>query len=138
MVASALGCMRRNQTVRSTLTLGSIVVARCSSASGSLVQIANGRWVTDMTTFAYLADVFVLPPYQGTGLGKWFVANVLMRAFGTKSFDHARAESGGGPPPHIKDPIMRLILHTSTAITLYERYAEFEVIPHGEYMVLQI
>lgn len=122
-----------------TLTLGSIVVARCPiRVSGSLVQIANGRWVTDMTTFAYLADVFVLPSYQGTGIGKWFVANVLMRVFDTENVDHARAESGGGPRPHIKYPIMRLILHTSTAVTLYERYAEFEVIPDGEYMVLQI
>ena len=125
--------------VRSTLILSSIMVAECSiCAPGSLLQIANGRWVTDMTTFAYLADVFVLPSYQGTGLGKWFVTNVLMRAFDAQNFDHARAEVGGGPRPHLKDLSMSLILHTSTAVTLYERYADFEVIPDSEYMVLQI
>jgi hypothetical protein len=41
-----------------------------SYSSGSLLQIANGCWVTNMTTFAYLADVFVLLSYQGTGLGE--------------------------------------------------------------------
>ena len=122
--------------VRRTLILGSMVVARCSiCASGSLVQIANGRWVTDTTTFAYLADVFVLPSYQGTGLGKWFVTNVLMRAFDAENVDDGM---GGGPRPHLKDLSMSLILHTSTAVTLYERYADFEVIPDSEYMVLQI
>ena len=48
------------------------------------VQLANGRWVADMTTFAYLVDGFVPPSYQSTGLGKWFVADVLMRAFDTE------------------------------------------------------
>jgi len=105
---------------------------------GSLLQIANGRWVTDMTTFTYLADVFVLPSYQGNGLGKWFVTNVLVRAFDTQNTDHESAESGGRPHPHIKDVTIRLMLRTSTATTLYERYAEFEVTPDGEYMVLEI
>jgi len=139
MAAHALGCMRRGQMVCSTLALGSTVMAGCSSrGSGSLLQIANGRWVTDMTTFAYLADVFVLPSYQGNGLGKWFVTNVLVRAFDTQNTDHQSAESGGRPHPYIKGATMRLVLHTATATTLYERYAEFEVIPDGEYVVLQI
>lgn len=40
-------------------------------------QIGFARVVTDYTTFAYLADVFVLPAYQGHGLGVWLVACVM-------------------------------------------------------------
>ncbi len=40
-------------------------------------QIGFARAVTDYTTFAYLADVFILDAYQGRGLGKWLVASVL-------------------------------------------------------------
>ena len=45
------------------------------SGNGGLAGFA--RAVTDHTTFAYLADVFVLPDHQGHGLGKWLVATVL-------------------------------------------------------------
>lgn len=40
-------------------------------------QIGFGRAVTDRATFAYLADVFVVPAYRGSGLGKWLVSCVL-------------------------------------------------------------
>lgn len=36
-------------------------------------QIGFARVVTDFATFAYLADVFVLPAYRGQGLGVWLV-----------------------------------------------------------------
>ena len=36
-------------------------------------QIAFGRAITDRSTFAYLADVFVLEEYRGQGMGKWLV-----------------------------------------------------------------
>ena len=36
-------------------------------------QIGFGRAVTDRSTFAYLADVFILEEYRGRGLGKWLV-----------------------------------------------------------------
>ncbi|CAG7948968.1 unnamed protein product [Penicillium nalgiovense] len=39
-------------------------------------QIGLARMVTDGCTFAYLSDVYVLPQYQGSGLGKWLVACV--------------------------------------------------------------
>jgi len=41
------------------------------------VQIGFARVVTDHATFAYLADVFVLAPERGKGLGRWLVATVL-------------------------------------------------------------
>lgn len=40
-------------------------------------QIGFGRAVTDQATFAYLADVFVVPEHRGRGLGKWLVSCAL-------------------------------------------------------------
>jgi len=40
-------------------------------------QVGFARVVTDFATFAYLADVFVLRPYRGQGLGKWLIACIL-------------------------------------------------------------
>lgn len=40
-------------------------------------QIGFARVVTDLSTFAYLGDVFVLPEHQGRGLGKFLMEAVL-------------------------------------------------------------
>jgi GNAT superfamily N-acetyltransferase len=40
-------------------------------------QIGFARFVTDGATFAYLADVFVLPAHRGQGLAKWLVGTAL-------------------------------------------------------------
>ena len=40
-------------------------------------QVGFGRAVTDRATFAYLADVFVVPAFRGRGLGKWLVSCIL-------------------------------------------------------------
>ncbi|CDY76942.1 Histone acetyltransferase HPA2 and related acetyltransferases [Caballeronia glathei] len=40
-------------------------------------QIGYARMITDCATFAYLADVFVLPEHQGRGLGTWLLECVL-------------------------------------------------------------
>jgi GNAT superfamily N-acetyltransferase len=40
-------------------------------------QIGFARAVTDRATFAYLADVFVLPEERGTGLGKWLIQVII-------------------------------------------------------------
>jgi GNAT superfamily N-acetyltransferase len=45
--------------------------------SGPVVQVGFARVISDYTTFAYLADVFILPAYQGQGLGKWLVSTIL-------------------------------------------------------------
>jgi len=40
-------------------------------------QVGFARVVTDYSTFAYLADVFVLEAHRGRGLGVWLVETVL-------------------------------------------------------------
>jgi GNAT superfamily N-acetyltransferase len=41
------------------------------------MQIGFARFVTDGATFAYLADVVVLPDYRGQGLATWLVGTAL-------------------------------------------------------------
>lgn len=40
-------------------------------------QVGFARLVTDRSTFAFLADVFVLPSHRGRGLARWLCATVL-------------------------------------------------------------
>lgn len=40
-------------------------------------QIAFARVITDKTTFAYLADVFVIENYRGKGISKKFIEFIL-------------------------------------------------------------
>lgn len=40
-------------------------------------QIGFGRAITDRATFAYLADIFILPEFRGRGLGKWLISCFL-------------------------------------------------------------
>ena len=39
-------------------------------------QVGFARCVTDRATFAYLADVFVLPSHRGRGLSKWLMRSI--------------------------------------------------------------
>ncbi|HTQ01582.1 MAG TPA: GNAT family N-acetyltransferase [Casimicrobiaceae bacterium] len=41
------------------------------------LQVGFARFVTDRATFAYLADVFVLPPHRRQGLATWLVGTAL-------------------------------------------------------------
>ena len=40
-------------------------------------QVGFARVVSDQATFAYIADVFVLPAFRGIGLSKWLVQTIL-------------------------------------------------------------
>ena len=42
-------------------------------SGAALVQAGFARAITDYATFAYLADVFVLPEHRGDGLGVWLI-----------------------------------------------------------------
>jgi GNAT superfamily N-acetyltransferase len=65
-------------------------------------QIGFARVVTDRATFAYLADVFVLPEHRGGGLGRWLVESVMAH-------------------PDLQG-LRRFLLATRDAHRLYERF----------------
>jgi len=66
------------------------------------IQVGFARVVTDKATFAYLADVFVLPAHRGKGLSKWMV-----------SFIHDHPELQG---------LRRWLLGTRDAHGLYRQF----------------
>lgn len=72
------------------------------STQGPDQQVGFARVVTDYATFAFLADVFILPAHRGLGLGKRLVAAVM-----------AHPELQG---------LRRWILATQDAHDLYERF----------------
>jgi GNAT superfamily N-acetyltransferase len=65
-------------------------------------QVGFARVITDRATFAYLADVFVLPEHRGHGLGAWLVEAIV-----------AHPELQG---------LRRWMLATRDAHGLYERF----------------
>lgn len=65
-------------------------------------QIGFARVVTDYATFAWLADVFVLPEFRGQALGKWLIGVV-------------------GAHPELQG-LRRWILATKDAHRLYAQY----------------
>jgi GNAT superfamily N-acetyltransferase len=44
---------------------------------GAPVQIGLARVITDRATFAYVADVFILPAWRGRGLSKWLMEVIV-------------------------------------------------------------
>jgi GNAT superfamily N-acetyltransferase len=74
-------------------------------------QVGFARVVTDYATFAYLGDVFVLPEYQGNGLGKFLMKTILEQ-------------------PDLQG-FRRWILATKDAHGLYEKF-EFAAFRHPE------
>lgn len=49
----------------------------CSGHLDGIGQVAFARAVTDQATFAYLADVFVLPQHHGKGFGRAVVEALM-------------------------------------------------------------
>ena len=45
----------------------------CFGMYHAKAQVGFARVITDRATFAYLADVFVLPAFRGRGLSKWLM-----------------------------------------------------------------
>ena len=70
-------------------------------------QVGFVRVVTDYATFAYLADVFVLEPHRGQGLGTWMMEVV---------FSHPELQG-----------LRRWMLATRDAHGLYRKYGFTEL-----------
>ena len=65
-------------------------------------QVGFARIVTDYATFAWVADVFLLPEHRGRGLGKWLMEVIVA---------HPRLQG-----------FRRWVLSTKDAHGLYERF----------------
>jgi GNAT superfamily N-acetyltransferase len=70
-------------------------------------QAGFGRMVTDITRFAWMSDVYILPVHRGNSLGKWLVETIVN--------DPALAS------------VTRIMLSTNDAHSLYHRFG-FKVI----------
>lgn len=70
-------------------------------------QVAFGRAITDLSSFGYLRDIFVLPSYRGRGYGKELVEAILAK------LDH--------------EGVAALMLATQDAHSLYRKVG-FEVV----------
>jgi GNAT superfamily N-acetyltransferase len=60
-----------------TVVAMSIEDSLCFSLFDGTRQVGFARVITDRATFAYLCDVYVLETYQGRGLGKWLMRELL-------------------------------------------------------------
>lgn len=65
-------------------------------------QVGFARVITDKATFAYLADVFILPPHRGLGLSKMLIQAVV---------NHPELQG-----------LRRMMLATRDAHSLYAQY----------------
>jgi GNAT superfamily N-acetyltransferase len=81
--------------------LKSIDHSICFGAYLDQQQIGFGRAVTDRAVFFYLADIFILPDFQGKGIGQRFMKFILQ---------HEDLQN------------MRAVLTTQTAHSFYEKF----------------
>lgn len=58
------------------LVIKSIINSLCFGLYHQQKQIGFARVITDKTTFAYLADVFILEEYRKKGLSSWLIETI--------------------------------------------------------------
>lgn len=85
------------------------------SQASDIEQVGFARLATDWYTFAYLTDVYILPEYQGFGLGGWLLDCVdeLVREM-----------------PYLRWFILRT--GSEKSVKAYERRMGMEVLANGE------
>lgn len=88
----------------------------CVGAFANEEQVGFARVVTDFTTIAYLADVFVLPSFQGKGTGKQIVDAVV---------SHPELQA-----------LQLFWLATKDAHSLYEQFGFSRLSDPGKYMAI--
>lgn len=59
------------------IVVKSIRNSLCFGAFAGKKQVGFARVITDRSTFAYLADVFVAPGHRGRGVAKMMIAKIL-------------------------------------------------------------
>lgn len=85
---------------------------------GTIKLVGFARAITDYSTFAYLADVFVLPECRKMGLSKWLVQTILQY-----------------PPLQI---LRRWMLVTRDVHKLYETYGGFQSVTNAPHVAANV
>lgn len=93
----------------------------CFSLFDDDAQIGFARVVTDRSTFAYLADVFVLESHRGQGLATWFMSVLFahpdlqgLRRFSLATRDaHGLYRKFGFETPQNPDRLMEIVRKAS-------------------------
>jgi GNAT superfamily N-acetyltransferase len=96
-------------------SLANSVVVGLYTPTGA--QVGMARAVTDRATFAWIADVFVLPEHRGGGHGTFLVSSLL---------DHPGLQG-----------LRRVMLATADAHELYRRFGFTELASPDRYLVVQ-
>jgi len=65
----------KNRTLKTTKI--TIKNSLCFGVYFNAKQIGYARIITDYSTFAYLADVFIIEEFRGKGLSKWLMEVIL-------------------------------------------------------------
>jgi len=90
----------------------------CFGVYNKTKQIGFARVISDYTTFAYLADVFILEEERGKGLSKWLMECILKN--------------------HALQGLRSITLMTKDAHGLYEKYG-FKINPFpNRYMIKRV
>ncbi len=90
-----------------TVVERSIDNSLCFGVYHGEAQVGFARIVTDKSTFALVADVFILEPHRGKGLSKWLMHEVI---------EHPDLQG-----------LRRLLLLTSDAHSLYAQFGFTEI-----------
>lgn len=80
-------------------------------------QVGFARVISDLATFAYLADVFILPEYRKLGLSKWLMDVIV---------NH-----------HELQDVRRFMLATGDAHSLYKKFG-FEEVSNPELLMQKV
>ena len=80
-------------------------------------QVGFARVITDLTTYAYLCDVFILTDYRKLGLSKWLMETII---------NHSELQG-----------VRRFMLATNDAHSLYNQYG-FEQIDTPELFMQKV
>jgi GNAT superfamily N-acetyltransferase len=92
----------------------SIENSLCFGAYLGPQQVGFARVITDFATFAYLADVFVVPEHRGRGVSKQLIGTIV---------EHPQLQG-----------LRRFMLATKDAHSLYAQFG-FEPVTHPEHLM---
>ena len=67
---------RTTEVMRRAIDNSTICFGLYHQAATGPVLVGFSRVISDLTIFAYLSDLFVLPEHRGNGLGKWLIRTI--------------------------------------------------------------